>query len=120
MCRTPPNDLHKFLTGKAPSWGDIEGLEHTAVTAGLALLEQHPGLKVVIERTLAPMRPRQDAFDGDRQMLVWLANREKEFGGVSLPVTSLAPAKLRALSVTARGIALRNLEAKGIDLTQEP
>jgi|GEM_PF-4124688 len=118
-CSSPPNELHEFLTGQAPSWGYLEGFEVTAVTCGLILLDQHPRLKAAVEKSLKTVRPYQDAFEDGRSFQMWLANQEKTFGK-TLEVETLSPGTLRKFATTARDIALRNLEAKGVDLTQEP
>lgn len=117
-CDTVPSDLHKFLTGTAPSFAALEEFATTTVACGLALLEQHPQLKAV-EKSLKPVRASQDAFEDDRPFRIWLANQEKKFGK-TLEVAPISTEKRKRFAATARGIALRNFEAKGINLNDKP
>ena len=112
-CSSPPDELHKFLTRSAPDWSIVRDFEITAVTSGLALLRQHPRLRIILERSLQPIEATSEAFDNDKQFKAWIKSVEKELGETTLHVTSLSSSELRAHAYAAQAIARRNLERRG-------
>ena len=112
-----PSDLHEFLTGQMPDLRYTEGFETASVACGLILLDQYPQLKGIVERALTPLQPGQG--EPSKAFMTWLANQKRAFGQ-QLQVEQIPARTLRRYMVSARGIALRNLEAKGVDLTADP
>jgi len=102
-----------------PSWNELEKFAQVSSACGLILLNQYPQLREAVEKTLRPLRKGQDALESDRQFNTWLDTQKRRFGA-QLAAKQVSARDLRRYMVTARGIALRNIEASGVNLNARP